>query len=138
MASGSWTFTPSRDYGGDWGAYFAEYTAQREAHFAGQDEVNAGETVVLSREWLAPDALSKRTKLGKLAQRLVAEGWEVHVGYSTFKEPDRIVKSTGTLKEGKEGELFWLDAAHRPTKRRLTATRDLLMLNGQRITEEEL
>lgn len=137
MASGKWSFVPSRDYGSDHAGYFAEYHSQREAHFAAQDEP-PGETVVLSREWLEPDALSRRTKLGKLAARLVAEGWEVHVGHSTFREPDRIVKSTSALREGKEGELFWLDAIHRPTKRRLTATRDLVMLNGQRITEEEL
>lgn len=85
---------------------------------------------VLSREWLGVDALSARTKLGKLARTLRDDGWEVHVGVSCVFTGDTYVKSTGQVKPGRGEKYQWISAANRDTRQLLLASRDGVWING--------
>lgn len=103
---------------------------------------------VLDREWLDVDDLlptlksgakgKPTTDLAKLAVRLEATGWEVHVGRATHFTGDTYVKSTGAVKPGKTEQWTWLDAVQYSSHRHLTANKDRIMLNGIEVELSDL
>lgn len=104
------------------------YSLQAPVANAGIKELQMAE--LLDREWLAPEDLSARTKLGKLARELDRDGWEVHVGRSRYFTGDTLVKSSNTVKPGVVKEHVWVDAINRYTRQHLTANADGTTVTG--------
>lgn len=103
------------------------------------DEIVLEPAEVLSVGWSEPDALTRQSKLGKLYHDYLKPlGWESHLGKAKHYTGETYVKSSGSIKPGKVEELVWIDAVHRESKRRLTATKDGITVNGKTTEVEEL
>ena len=122
----NYTFTPERDYGGDWKAYYRDYAANRERVNAGDDGPKQGDTRVVAKVQPVDDPPKNVASLVKYLSEL---GFHTQVlGHSEEKylrgewHPQEVVHVTAKM--GKSAGWFrWVNGKPEESK---------VQVNGER------